>query len=135
MQDKPEVVDLARGRGRLAAAGVDLHAGDFFHTLPHRTFALVFCAGVSYTLDGSRNPELFGRVTGAIAPGGVLAVHTFLRGQDPRAAIFAVQMSGVAGGDTHSEADYRSWLADAGYRSVEVLRLPRPPESLVLATK
>lgn len=37
------------------------------------------------------------------------------------------------GGDSHREEHYREWLAEAGYRSAEVLELERPPESVVLA--
>ena len=133
MQDRPEVVDLARRRGRLEAAGIGLHAGDFFETLPPGPFDIVFCAGVSYTYDGARNHELFRRVAGVIGPGGTLAVHTFLRGRDPRAAVFAVQILGAAGGDTHGEGEYRQWLSEAGYRSVDVVHLARPPESIVFA--
>ncbi len=133
MQDRPEVIELARRQGRLEAAGIDLHAGDFFDTLAPGPFDVVFCAGVSYTYDGARNQELFRRAAPLIAPDGALAVHTFLRGRDPRAAVFAVQMLGAAGGDTHGEAEYRLWLYEAGYRSVDVVHLARPPESIVFA--
>lgn len=134
MQDRPEVIELARRSGRLEGAGVRLYAGDFFETLPPGQFDIAFCAGVSYTYDGGRNRELFRRVAPRIARDGALAVHTFLRARDPRAAIFAVQMLGVGGGDTHSETEYRQWLRETGYRAVEVVALPRPPESLVLAS-
>ena len=135
MQDRPEVVDLARTSGRLGDAGVDLFAGDFFATLAPGPFDMVFCAGVTYTYDGERNRELFRRAAEVIAPGGALAVHTFLRGRDARAAIFAVQMLCASGGDTHGEQEYRQWLTAAGYRSVDVVHLPRLPESLVVATR
>ncbi len=133
MQDRPEVIELARRRGRLEGAGVTLYAGDFFDTLPPRLFDIVFCAGVSYTYDGERNQALFQRLRPLIAPAGRLAIHTFLRGRDARAALFAVQMLGAAGGDTHGEEEYRRWLTDAGYRSLAVVHLPRAPESIVFA--
>ena len=133
MQDRPEVIELARRQGRLEGAGIDLHAGDFFDTLAPGPFDVVFCAGVSYTYDRARNQELFRRTARLIAPDGALAVHTFLRGRDPRAAVFAVQMLGAAGGDTHGEAEYGQWLSEAGYRSVDVVHLARPPESIVFA--
>ncbi len=135
MQDRPGVVELARRTGRLAAAGVELFAGDFFESLPVGPFDLVFCAGVTYTYDAKHNLELYRRLKPLLAPVGVLALHTFLRGTDPLASIFAVQMlmaTGVA--DTHGEDDYREWLSGAGYQSVEVKRLERRPEWMVLAS-
>lgn len=134
MQDRPQVIELARQDGTLEPAGIRLHAGDFFETLPSGPFDLVFCAGVTYTYDGERNQALFTRVRPVIASRGALAIHTFLRGQNPRAAIFAVQMLGVAGGDTHGEEEYRQWLSSAGYGGIDVVRLQRPPESMLFAT-
>ena len=134
VQDQDHVIEAAREAGRLEQAGIDLFAGDFFEVLPEGPFDLVLCAGVTYTFDAARNVELYRRVRSILAPGGVLAVHTFLRGTDPRAALFAVQMlSGGRGGDTHSEEEHRRWLGDAGYDSVEVVTLARRPESLVFA--
>lgn len=134
MQDRPEVVEVAQSRSQLHEAGVGLFVGDFFEVLPPGLFDIVFCAGVTYTYDGQRNLELFRRLRPAIAPGGALVILTFLRGADPVASIFAVQMliSG-SGADTHSEADYRRWLDQAGFDSVECLDLERQGESLVVA--
>lgn len=134
MQDRPAVIELARRKPALVAAGVELFAGDFFEVLPEATFDLVFCAGVVYTLGAERNVELFRRVKALLVPGGSLAVHTFLRGTDPLATLFAVQMLGATGGDSHGEDDHRRWLTEAGYGSVEAQRLPRRPEWLVFAT-
>lgn len=134
MQDQDHVIGATHQAGRLEAAGVELFAGDFFETLPPGPFDLVLCAGVTYTFAAARNLELYRRVRTILAPGGVLAVHSFLRGTDPLAAIFALQMlSGGRGGDTHSEAEHRHWLAAAGYGSVETVTLARRPESMVFA--
>ncbi|MDP9019215.1 MAG: class I SAM-dependent methyltransferase [Actinomycetota bacterium] len=135
MQDRPEVVDYARRRQEVIEAGVELFAGDFFETLPAGPFDVVFCAGVVYTLAPERVVELFRRVRPLVAPGGRLAVHTFLRGSDEMAAIFAVQMLAVSGGDTHSEGDFRHWFERARYPSVEVVRLHRRPESMLFAER
>jgi cyclopropane fatty-acyl-phospholipid synthase-like methyltransferase len=134
MQDRPEVIEMARRVGTLEEAGVELFAGDFFEALPGTTFDLVLCAGVVYTMGAARNLELFRRVKPMVAPDGALALHTFLRRSDDLAALFAVQMLGATGGDTHGEGDLRHWLSQAGYGSVEVHRLDRRPESLVFAT-
>ncbi len=134
MQDQEHVIDAARARGRLAGGGVGLFGGSFFEALPDEPFDLVLCAGVTYTFDAASNTELYRRIRSVLAPGGTLAVHTFLRGTDPVAAVFAVQMlSGGRGGDTHGEDDHRRWLAAAGYGDVTTVRLARRPEWLIFA--
>lgn len=134
MQDRPEVVELVRARSGLAESGVDLFAGDFFEVLPSGWFDVIFCAGVTYTFDAQRNLELFAKLRPAVAPGGALAILTFLRGADPIASLFAVQIGiGGTGADTHSEDEYREWLNQAGFASMECLNLERPGETLLLA--
>ena len=135
VQDRPEVIELARREGRLDRAGVHLFTGDFFEALADGAFDIVFCAGVTYTYDGERNLELYQRVKGLLAPAGMLVIHTFLRERRPLASLFAVQMLAVGrGGDTHAEQEQRRWLLQAGYHRVEVVELAREPESLLLAT-
>ncbi len=134
MQDQPPAVQWAEQRGELTEAGVRLFPGDFFETLPEQRFDLVLCAGVVYTYGPDQVLELYRRAREAIAPGGALAVHTFLRGDLPLAPVFAVQMLGTRrGGDTHGLDEHRLRLGQAGYRTVESVRLTRRPESLIMA--
>jgi len=116
MQDQPAMVDVARRRGRLEAAGVELFEGSFFDTVPDGPFDLAFCSGITHTFDGDRNRTLFRNLRPVIAPGGGVAVVTFLRGRNPLTPLFAVQMLvNDNGGDTHTEAEYREWLREAGF--------------------
>ena len=134
LQDRPEVIEIARAAGRLEDEGIRLFAGDFFECLPADQFDIVFCAGVAYTYDADRNLDLAGRVRKLLDDGGAFAVLTFLRGSAPVAPLFAVQMLAVGrGGDTHSHDEHRRWLLGAGYDMVESLELDRPGESLLLA--
>ena len=133
MQDRPEVAELARADGRLAQAGVEVFAGDFFEVLPDRSFDLVLWLNVAHTYDRARNVELYRRVRPLIAPGGALAVLAYIRGRDPRASILAIQMLAGGGGDAHSAGDYAAWLAEAGFSSSEVQDLEGQPQSLVFA--
>jgi hypothetical protein len=134
VQDRPAVIEALRGDDRLPRAGIDLFGGDFFETLPDTSFDIVFCAGVTHTYDAEHNLELFRRLRGIVTPAGALVIVTMLGGSGPVAALFAVQMLvGANGGDTHGEEDYRRWLADAGYSSVEVLDLDRSRHSVLLA--
>lgn len=134
MQDRPEVVDLARRKGWLAGTEVELFPGDFFEVLPDERFDVVFCAGVVYTFDAERVLRLLERVRSVIAPSGHLAIHTFLGGTDELATLFSAQMLGaVAGGQSHGEDDFRRWFDQTGYRFDSSQRLERRPEWLLVA--
>jgi SAM-dependent methyltransferase len=137
MQDMPAMIDVARRRGRLGAAGVDLYEGSFFETVPEGPFDLAYCSGITHTFDGEHNLMLFKNLRRVVAPGGGVAVVTFLRGRDPLTALFAVQMLvNDNGGDTHTEAEYRAWLTEAGFTVDEaVLDLPgQGARSVLFAT-
>lgn len=137
MQDQPAMIDVARRRGRLEAAGVDLFEGSFFETVPDGPFDLAWCSGITHTFDAEHNRMLFRNLRRVVAPGGGVAVVTFLRGRDPLTALFAVQMLvNDNGGDTHTEAEYRSWLGEAGFTVDEaVLDLPaQGARSVLFAT-
>lgn len=135
LQDRPEVIDLARRKGWLTGSDVELFAGDFFESVPDEHFDLVFCAGVAYTLDGERLVQLFEQVRRLLRPGGHLAVHTFLRDTDELATLFSGEMLGSVGrGRQHSEGDLRRWLDEAGYLFVATQRLARRPEWMITAS-
>lgn len=126
MQDQPPMIEVARRKGRLEAAGVELVAGSFFDAVPPGPFDLAFCSGITHTFDGDRNLTLYRNLRPVVAPGGGVAVVTFVRGRHPIGALFAVQMLlNDNGGDTHTEAEYRSWLGEAGFTVDEaVIDLP-----------
>lgn len=84
LQDRPTMIDILRSEGRVETAGVQLFPGDFFEVLAPGQYDLVFCSGVTHTLGGGRVRELFRRIAPIVAPGGLLAVQTFLRGRHQR---------------------------------------------------
>lgn len=102
----------------LVSAGVEVFAGDFFEALPEGPFDVILCAGVTYTMAAGNNLALCQRLRPLVAPGGALAIMSFLGGTDELASIFSVQMLGGGGGESHQESDYRAWLSEAGYVSV-----------------
>ncbi|HEX6595834.1 MAG TPA: class I SAM-dependent methyltransferase [Acidimicrobiales bacterium] len=116
MQDMPGMIEVARKKGRLEAAGVELYEGSFFDTVPDGPFDLAFCSGITHTFGADGNLALFGNLRKVVAPGGGVAVVTFLRRRNPVAALFAVQMMlNDNNGDTHTEAEYREWLGSVGF--------------------
>lgn len=136
LQDRPEVVEIAEERNQLTGAGVELFAGDFFAELPPGPFDLVLVAGTTNMFDRPSNSALYRRLRPIIAPGGGLAIATFMRGRDAVAASFGLQMLvWTDGGDAHSVADYRRWLSEAGYRPSHVHELDDPPQTVVLAER
>ncbi|TDD18425.1 class I SAM-dependent methyltransferase [Nonomuraea diastatica] len=92
MQDLPELIGIAEERGRLKAAGVELFAGDLRTTLPPGPFDLVLCAAVTNMFDAVVNRDLYRRLRMLIAPGGGLALVTYMRGRDEVTASFGLQM-------------------------------------------
>lgn len=134
LQDLEPTIELL-GDSDLSDSGVELFAGDFFETLPAAQFDLVLCAGITHIFDGERNRLLYRQLASVLAPSGGLAIITFLPERDPRALIFAVQMLAVsAGGNAHSESDYRDWLKTEGYWEPEVQNLGDNPNFLLLAS-
>lgn len=95
----------------------------------------MFCAGVVYTFDAERIVRLLVLVRPLIAPGGLLAVHTFLRDTDELATLVSAQMlGGVPGGQSHGEARHES-IACLVEPAPEVGRqLQRRPEWILFAS-
>jgi SAM-dependent methyltransferase len=137
MQDMPAMIDVARRRGRLEVAGVELFEGSFFEKVPDGPFDLAYCSGITHTFGGDHNLTLFQNLRHVVAPSGGVVVVTFLRGRNPMTALFAIQMLiNDNGGDTHTEEEYRSWLTRAGFTVDEaVLDLPgQEARSVLFAT-
>lgn len=133
LQDLPEVIEVVGAWPAVRDRGIDLFPADVFDRLPPGPFDLVLCAGFTHTQAPEPNAELFLRFAGIIAPGGGLAVHTFVRGQRPTAPLFAVQMLvGGRGGDTHGLDEYEAWAARAGFGTLEHV-VVEPGRSLLLA--
>ncbi len=134
LQDRPPVIDYVRGRGTVGAADVHLFAGDFHEVLPDGPFDLIFCAGVTHTMSGARNRALYARLRPVVAPGGGLAISTFLRNRSPIASIFALQMlAGSGGGDTFAEEDYAGWLTEAGFEPPQLVDVADGVQTLLMS--
>lgn len=134
MLDLPAVVGIVRTWPRVRDSEVDLVAHDIFEGRVEGSFDLVLCFGFAHTQPRSRGAELFQRLADVTAPGGSVAVHTFSRGQEPVASLFAVQMLIAGnGGDTHALADYDDWFTGAGFNPPRIVDVGR--RSLLVASK
>src|SRR4029077_17953827 len=83
------------------------------------------------------NVAIFRKFRKALKPGGALVVNDFILNDDrtghPFAMMFGSQMLVVTkDGFTYRQADYRSWLSEAGFRLIEGVPTP-PPATVVFA--
>ncbi len=135
LQDRGPVTDWLAGSGHLAGTGVEVVEGDFLEALADGPFDVVLAAGVVHIYPGPALERLFGRIAAAMAPGGVLAISTTLRGRNAVAPVFAVQMLLAGDGDTHSEDELAGWLAAAGFGDLAVEDIPDRPQTLLTARR
>jgi ubiquinone/menaquinone biosynthesis C-methylase UbiE len=83
------------------------------------------------------NVTLFRKFRKALKPGGALVVNDFVLNDDrtghPFSMMFASQMLvATKEGSTYRQSDYRSWLNEAGFTSVEIVPTPTP-STIVIA--
>jgi predicted O-methyltransferase YrrM len=115
---------------------VQLQACDFTEALPSGGFDLAYLGNVFHIYGPETNRALSRRVFEALEPGGVIAVRDFVRDRSPRAAMFAVNMlQATHEGGVWSEAEYREWLAEAGFRDIQIEDIDLSENQLILGRK
>ena len=126
----------AIARGFVARFGV----GDRFKTLDGDFHTTDFGAArydhaiyshIAHQEAPADNVTIFRKFRTALKPGGTLVINDFILDDDrtghPFAMMFASQMLVVSkDGFTYRQADYRSWLTEAGFTSVEIVSTPTP---------
>lgn len=126
----------AIGRGFVANFGVAERFktldGDF-HTaaMGEAKYDFIIYSHVAHQEAPVDNIGMFRKCRAALKPGGTLIVNDFILDEDrkghPFAMMFASQMLVVTKeGSTYRESDYRSWLTEAGFSSVEIVATPTP---------
>jgi SAM-dependent methyltransferase len=124
-----EVLDLAPvlpiARGHIREAGLEgrvtLREGDLRSDDLGADYDLVLVSAICHMLGEDENRDLLARCVKALAPGGRVAIREFILDPDragpPSAAMFALNMLvGTQRGNAYTEAEYRSWLEQAGCR-------------------
>ena len=126
----------AIGRDFVARFGV----GERFKTIDGDFHSADFGAGkydcaiyshIAHQEPPAENRRIFGKLREALKPGGTLVVSDFILNDDrtghPFAMMFASQMLVVTkDGFTYRQADYRAWLAEAGFTSIDVVPTSTP---------
>ena len=117
--DLPPVVQLMQEKAE--NIGISMIPGDFNYGLPAGPFDLVYLGNVCHIFGETENRELFQKVSKVLAPGGRIAIVDMVRGTNPFASVFGVNMLvNTASGGTWTLGQYTDWLADAGFLDVKL---------------
>jgi len=112
--------------------------GDF-HTVDFGSgqYDFAIFGHIAHQESPESNVAIFRKFRKALKPGGTLVINDFVLNDDrtghPFAMMFASQMLLVSkGGNAWRQADYRSWLTEAGFTSINFVPTPSPA-TVVLA--
>ena len=105
----------------------DFHTTDFGTA----TYDFAIYSHIAHMEAPADNVTTLRKFRKALKPGGTLVVNDFILNDDrtgnPFAMLFASQMLVVTkDGFTYRQSDYRSWLKEAGFTSIEVVPTPTP---------
>ena len=91
---------------------------------------------ICHIYSENTNRELIRQVYDLLNKNGMVAIEDFVRGRSPHAEIFAVNMlANSEEGNTWTEAQYRDWLKDAGFRKIEVIDLAKKGKQVITGFK
>ncbi len=129
--DLPQVVPLTRmyAAQEGMAAEVGTVAGNYLEDPLGEGFDLVFMSAVIHSNSPDANRRLFRKAARALGPRGQLVVQDFLMDEDRSGpvwpALFALNMLvGTPEGDTYTESEVRTWMAEAGFGAIRRLDTP-----------
>ncbi|HOV79593.1 MAG TPA: methyltransferase [Bacillota bacterium] len=118
--DLPEVVTYMKPAAA-GTKGIDMIPGDFNVALPPGPFDLAFLGNICHIYGEGENRELFKKVFAVLVPMGRIAIVDFIRGKNPAAAVFGVNMLvNTKNGGTWTLEEYSEWLAGAGFSGIEL---------------
>lgn len=128
---RAEVLDLAPvlpiAARQIREAGLEgrvtVREGDLRSDSLGQGHDLILLSAICHMLGEDEIRDLLARCVRALAPGGRVAIREFILDPDragpPSAALFALNMLvGTARGNTYTEAEYRSWMEQAGLAGV-----------------
>lgn len=111
----------------------DFHAADFGDA----AYDYAICSHIAHQESPADNIALFRKCRKAVKPGGALVVNDFVLNDDRTGHAFALMFTSqmlvaTKSGSTYRQSDYRAWLTEAGFTSVEFVPTPTPA-TVVLA--
>jgi SAM-dependent methyltransferase len=140
--DLPRVVK--ESREIVAAAGLgeryrfvegNLLDADFGDSL----YDFVVLGNMCHGLTPDENRDVFTRVRGALAPGGLLLIADMIPNDDrtgpPFPVLFAVNMFVMGGEDVYTLPEYQTWLRESGYRDVRTFDTKLSHSPVIIAAK
>ncbi len=140
--DKPEVIEIARGRLRRAGIldRVTLVPGDFYRDQLPTGHDLAFISAIIHQNSPEQNLNLFRSVFGALERGGRVVIRDHVmepdRTRPKEGALFAVNMLvSTAGGRTYTYDEIKAWLEQAGFIEVRLIRKGEHMDGVVEAFK
>jgi cyclopropane fatty-acyl-phospholipid synthase-like methyltransferase len=125
-------IDEAGVSARVITRVGDLRVDEF-----GKDYDLILLSAICHMLGPEENKDLFRRCFRALAPGGRLVIRDFIleagKTTPKSAALFAVHMLvSTQRGSTYSEAEYRTWLAEAQFTNITRLD---PSGDLIIASR
>jgi (2Fe-2S) ferredoxin/predicted O-methyltransferase YrrM len=139
--DVPEVIGLTESYIQRAGLSdrIGVTGGDMLSSPLGEGHDLVLLSAICHMFSPEQNRALLKRIHAALAPGGRVVVQDFILEADktsPRfAALFSLNMLvNTQGGASYSEPEYTAWMKEAGFATVERMRLPGPA-SLMIGAK
>jgi 2-polyprenyl-3-methyl-5-hydroxy-6-metoxy-1,4-benzoquinol methylase len=107
---------------------------DFVAEFGGELFDIVFMGNICHIYSDEENRLLIKRARKLLKRNGMIAIEDFVRGRSPMAEMFAVNMlANTEGGGTYTEAQYREWLAESGFRDIEVFDIGEKQSQLITA--
>lgn len=136
--DLPAVVTIAKNNIQQAglADRISVQAGDMRTDDFGRGFDFILLSAICHMNGPRQNIDLLKKAWQAIDSGGRIVIQDFILNEgrtSPRtAALFAINMLvGTLNGSTYTENEYGDWLKQAGFTSIQRLRLPGPTGLMV----
>ncbi|MCZ7385058.1 MAG: methyltransferase [Candidatus Methanoperedens sp.] len=139
LYDMPDTIDYVKTRFGLGdVRNLTMKKGDFTNEFVNEfageSFDIVFMGNICHIYSEKENRKLIKRAGNILGSGGMIAIEDMVRGRSPMAEMFAVNMlANTEDGSTYTEAQYREWLTDAGFRKIEIIDIAQKSNQLITA--
>ncbi len=139
LYDLPDTIDYVSTQfGLRNIKNLTLKKGDFTNEFVNEfageSFDIIFMGNICHIYSEKGNRKLIKRAGNILGSGGMIAIEDMVRGRSPMAEMFAVNMlANTEDGSTYTEAQYREWLTDAGFRKIEIIDLAQKSNQLITA--